>query len=168
MAFQTIYDCIAQIAVCEHQRLVKYLQNFTSSADLAEECIQHAYLLALLHADQIRRPDRLASWLITVAKRAALRDMDQKKKARCAWDKKQMISIDPGNMDGVILQLTLAEVSSSVLKQFPSRYAEMMRLRYQEGLSFVQISSILCVSADAARRAHHRIKLAMRKELDRE
>ena len=60
-----------QIDEQTHRKLVHYIQTRCCPEDIAEECVQYAYLQALVQAEKIRRSDRLLSWLITVAKRSA-------------------------------------------------------------------------------------------------
>ena len=60
-----------QIDERTHRKLVHYIQTRCCPEDIAEECVQYAYLQALVQAKKIRRSDRLLSWLITVAKRSA-------------------------------------------------------------------------------------------------
>ena len=48
-----------QIDEQTHRKLVHYIQTRCCPEDIAEECVQYAYLQALVQAKKIRRSDRL-------------------------------------------------------------------------------------------------------------
>ena len=83
MTTDDIQKELNQIDERTHRKLVHYIQTRCCPEDIAEECVQYAYLQALVQAKKIRRSDRLLSWLITVAKRSAWKEMKRRKRLMC-------------------------------------------------------------------------------------
>ena len=71
MSPEEVHDRLSQISRDEHHKLVNYIRTCQT-----EECVQHAYLEALLHAESIERPEKLKAWLMTDALRAARRQIN--------------------------------------------------------------------------------------------
>lgn len=56
-------------------RVRNYLWMQTGDPELAEDLTQDVFVLAFRDRDQLRRPERLASWIMSIARHAALGHM---------------------------------------------------------------------------------------------
>lgn len=167
MSPEEVHDRLSQISRDEHHKLVNYIRTCQLTYDLAEECVQHAYLEALLHAESIERPEKLKAWLVTVALRAARRQINDHCRIVQACFLSGVRFCD-NETDTVVMRIFVADIASKVLKRFPLHYAEVMRLRDVEDLSYSDIATTLGITAEVARAAHHRVKKALKRELKAE
>lgn len=160
MLLSEVQERIADISLTQHKRLVNYVRQSHYSLDLAEECVQEAYLTAMEEAETIHSPDKLFSWLKTVATRKAQQNMrDYFRIANacfCNYYEKELSKSDP------FLQIVVADTVARVLSRFPPHYAEILRLRYLNCYSFKQIGNALDLQPSAVRQAHFRIKSALK------
>ena len=163
MDVEEVKEQIELITLDEHRRMVNYLRRELYSYDLAEDCVQEAYLQALLHAEQIRRPEKLHSWMLTVAIRAARGQAQDYGRALAAYARRYM-SMDFDQEDPA-QRLILGDTFSRALKQFPPYYAKIMVLRYVHGWSLEQIGEHLNVQHATVRKAHSRMKRVLKQEL---
>lgn len=164
MSFEEVHERISQITTTEHNQIVNYIHKYQHSIDLAEECVQTAYLQALDDSETIRDPEKLKSWIITVAKRTAIKQIEDHNrivKACIRWKYYSLCF----ELDDILVQIFLADTMSKVLKKFPIYYGDVMRLRYSDGFSFPKIGNILKISPEAARSAHHRVKQELCREI---
>lgn len=104
--------------------------------------LQEAYLEALKRADQIRDPDKLIPWLKTVGKRLAINEI--RKQNRLI---KKSFSIHAENTlkwdEDLINRLMISDLLDKVLKDSPSYFRSVIRLRYQDKMSYQQIGEKL-------------------------
>ena len=162
MSTNAIRERLERITPDEEKSLVHFVAFYTSSWEDAKECVYEAYVCAMMEADQIKDPDQLMSWLRTVAKRIALKDRHDK----LYYTDQEQVSIQgERDMENAVLKTTLDEAIKNVIRSFPTYYGEILRLRYEDELSFRQIAAVLGISVDTARQAHHRLLKALRKEL---
>ena len=154
---------IAQIPLEEHNRMVNYLRRELYSRDLAEECVQEAYLQAMLHASQIKQPERLNSWMMTVAIRAARGQVQDYGRALAAYAQRH--SLMRFDQNDPSIRLILADTLTRALKSFPAYYTEIFVLRYMHGWSLEKIGERLHVQHATVRQAHSRMKRILKQEL---
>lgn len=84
MSPEELRDRITAITNAEQRALISFIRQYVHSIDLAEDCLQAAYLEALEHAQEINKPECLLSWLYTVSKRCAIREIAYKSRLmRC-------------------------------------------------------------------------------------
>ena len=143
-----------QIDEQTHRKLVHYIQTRCCPEDIAEECVQYAYLQALVQAKKIRRSDRLLSWLITVAKRSAWKEMKRRKRLMCA---------EIGEVKYEEMFERILEKQANV---WPEYYWQIIRLFYEEEMSLVEISEKLRIPQGTIRNAHYRIRRCIRSYFD--
>ena len=143
-----------QIDEQTHRKLVHYIQTRCCPEDIAEECVQYAYLQALVQAKKIRRSDRLLSWLITVAKRSAWKEMKRRKRLMCA------------EIGEVKYEEILERILEKQANVWPEYYWQIIRLFYEEEMSLVEISEKLRIPQGTIRNAHYRIRRCIRSYFD--
>ena len=163
MSVEEIKKLIEEIELHEHKEIIKYLRLVHFSTDLADECLQEAYVEALIHADKIRSPDSLKSWLITVATRKAQKAYYQYIRMIQACMRNPPVIDDVENSH--LRRLVLIDAVAKILCEFPPHYAEIMRLRYDEGHSFQYIASKLNLQPACVRQADCRVRRHLAKEI---
>jgi RNA polymerase sigma factor (sigma-70 family) len=67
--------------VREFERLVWWtVRSFRMSDADAEDAVQNTWLRAFEHLDEVRDPDRMSSWLVTIARRECLKVMRSRRR----------------------------------------------------------------------------------------
>lgn len=161
MTSEEVKQCIATMEPGEHVRLVNIARMYVHSQDVAEDCVQDAYVAAMVQCEQIRQAESLQAWLKTVAVRNAycyVKNYNNIMKSclkGCCVD---------GNDDmPEITAYIVADSVSSVFKLLPVRTREIMILKYIHGHSFIEIANAMHMSTSAVRQAHQRAKKMLQK-----
>ena len=162
MSPEELRDRITAITNAEQRALISFIRQYVHSIDLAEDCLQAAYLEALEHAQEINKPECLLSWLYTVSKRCAIREIAYKSRLmRCCI--KFPISRTISTEEELMQNIVLADAITQISRQFPSYYTQVLYLHYIDGLPFRDIAAQMGISECAARQACHHMIKALRK-----
>lgn len=147
-----------------HRKLVHYIQTTCCPEDVAEECVQYAYLQALVQTKKIRRSDRLLSWLITVAKRSAWKEMKRRKRLMCAEIGE--VKYEEMFENELLMHMDLERILEKQANVWPEYYWQIIRFFYEEEMSLVEISEKLRIPQGTIRNAHYRIRRCIRSYFD--
>ena len=158
---------IGAITKQEHYEMICFIRRYTQSTYTAEDYLQDAYLETMERAEQIDDPDKIVSWLKTVAKRKALNEMDKQNKL---IKKLIFLAQYPVNSleDEAVNRVIIQDLLSKVLRQFPMYYRKIVYLRDACGMSYLQIAKELRIKPVTARKAHSRIIKALREQIKEE
>jgi RNA polymerase sigma-70 factor (ECF subfamily) len=106
---------------------------------LAEDAAQEAFFArALTNLSKLRKPDKFAPWLAQICRNVA-RDMVTAKARQINMEDSCRVSDSSGRDDNV-------EAVRRSIEQLPLRSREVIVLRYYNGLSYEEISSVLGIS----------------------
>ena len=164
MTTDDIQKELNQIDERTHRKLVHYIQTRCCPEDIAEECVQYAYLQALVQAKKIRRSDRLLSWLITVAKRSAWKEMKRRKRLMCAEIGE--VKYEEMFENELLMHMDLERILEKQANVWPEYYWQILRLFYEEEKSLVEISEKLRIPQGTIRNAYYRIRRCIRSYFD--
>lgn len=165
MTLEQIQRLIDAIPAEDVKNMIRFICRYTGSYDAACDCYYHAILEAEEQAEKIQNPDKILSWLLTVAKRYAIKASTERMELMRAYQ--GMIAMDCSDeIELCMLHTVLMDACKKVLLTFPPHYSEIIRLRYEENASFRQIARHLGITPSAARKAHQRIMERLRHELD--
>ena len=162
-----VRERIEEITRQEHNDLIRFIRQYTRSTAVAEEILQEAYLKALKSAEKIEHPERLLSWLKTVAKRLAFEEIEKQNRII----KKCRYCLYPDSVsweDEVVERLVFAEALSEILRNSPPHYSTVIQYRYSYGLPYSQIARELGITPAAARQINSRIIRRLRERLKEE
>jgi len=123
-------------------RLTRYAARITLDVERARDVVQEAFL-RLIREDRARVEPMLAEWLFTVCRNLAL-DVRGKEKRMQTLSEEQArfapcTALPP--LEVVEKQETRAEVMKMV-ECLPGNQQEVIRLKFQEGLSYREISRV--------------------------
>jgi len=128
--------------------LVQYSARITGDAERARDVVQEAFL-RLCREDRSRVEGHLAQWLFTVCRRQALdvRRKESRMKTRDPgqgdWNQ-SVATADPAS-DLLERQETAGRLEQ-VLGTLPDNQQEVVRLKFQHGLSYREISHVTSLS----------------------
>ena len=136
-----------QAVLREHEgALVRYAAQFTGDLDRARDVVQDTFL-RLCEEDHTQLDGHLPQWLFTVCRNRAL-DI-QRKEQRMKPLNDEELAMRPG---GGVSPAALAEQNESssrvlrLIKDLPSNQREVVRLKFQNGLSYKEIAGVTNLS----------------------
>ncbi len=126
------------------QALTRYAAHITGDIERAREVVQDTFLkLCGQKPDQIR--DHLAQWLYTVCRNRALDVVRKEKRMTGISDVQLDLQAHSAISSGMEKTEQLAEVLK-VLDTLPSNQQEVLRLKFQGDLSYLEISHVTNLS----------------------
>ncbi len=139
-----------QLAVERYERpLVAYAHRHLGDVEAARDVVQDAFL-RLCAQDHAVVADHLAEWLFTVCRNLALDRLRHRNREVAMDTQDSVIAELPANASPPCRPLEAAEAKASLLAllaTLPPRQQEIVRLRFQQGLSYKQIAAITSLSA---------------------
>ena len=115
--------------------MIRFIRQYTQSSFIAEEVLQEAYLEALKQADQIRQPDKLLSWLKTVAKRIAMEQIGKYNRLirKC---RRTLVHVYSAWEDDLLERIVISELLDEVLRNSPPYYRRVICCRYTYRMTY--------------------------------
>ncbi len=135
-------------AVHEYQaRLLRYATRLVGDPDRARDIVQDAFVRLLAHAGETGIADHLAEWLYTVCRNRAFDVVRKEGRMRPFVDgaAERVVATEP--RPGAALEA--AETQAAVLRlidRLPHNQQEVIRLKFQDGFSYKEISRITALS----------------------
>lgn len=126
--------------------LIRYAARLTGSVDTARDVVQETFL-RLCEAERTKVEGHLAAWLYTVARNHALNV--RKKEARMhgiPQEKAEARADSAAGPGAAALRSEAHERVNSALRGLPERQQEACRLKFQDDLTYREISQVMGVS----------------------
>lgn len=144
--------------VREHQQMVYCVAlSYCKDAAAAEDVAQEAFLKAYRNFDGVRRPEKVKTWLYSIARFTAI-DWVRRRSHEQPAPLPDRAAPPPGGDDRASRVMDL-------LRGLPESYREIVVLRYVEGLSYVQIARALGSTTSAVGEKLSRIRDILREKL---
>lgn len=140
---QWVKDALARF----ERPLVSYAHRITGDLDAARDVVQDVFF-RLLEANRGEVQDHLAPWLFRVCRNRALDLQRKERPMRSTTADKAAASSIAGAPSGGPSPAAVAERRQSVgraldlMQQLPQRQQEVVRLKFQQGLSYAEISEV--------------------------
>lgn len=162
MKRQDVRDRLEKITLQEHYRMVRYVGKVCRCPEIAQDCVQEAYMLALLHANQIQEPERLSAWLMTVSLRMA---KHQIKTSRRLVLVEEPVQIETMDEERLLNEMVIDSAIQSRIGQYPAYYTDVLWMHYAQRERFEEIARELHMPYGTVRNAHYRMKRILRRAL---
>jgi len=123
-------------------RLIRFAARITGDLDSARDVVQDTFL-RLCREDGDKTRDHLAAWLFRVCRNRAL-DVRRKEGPLMPLDEQAELRLERSSVD----PMTILEASErarriqALLSELPRSQHEVLRLRFQENLSYKEISAV--------------------------
>jgi len=140
--------------------MVAIAHSILGDRDLAEDAAQTAFAKAAVKLPQIKNEDKFPAWLAVICRNVA-RDMARRENGRQRADELSGIVTKTNRDDST-------EVVKYALNKLSTSAREVIYLRYYDGLSYEQISSVLGISEQAINGRLRRAKKKMAEYLRHE
>ena len=147
-------------ALKEYERpLIGYAQGFVHDWERARDVVQDTFI-RLCQQDMAKVRDGLKTWLFTVCRNRAL-DVLRKDSRLVEMDEKKLLTI-PGNTVSAADMLEKEELQERLegyLKRLTPNQREVIVLKFQQGLSYEEISQVTGLSnGNVGFLLHHALK----------
>ncbi len=129
-------ESFGQLCGRYYSSMVAISYSILSDHQLAEDAAQETFARALVNFRKLREPERFAPWLAAICRNVA-RDMLSERNAKF---NKEALSHITQQKNEDHLQINRA------IEKLPAAMKELVVLRYYDGLSYEQISSVLGIS----------------------
>jgi RNA polymerase sigma factor (sigma-70 family) len=152
-------DSLAAIVTKHHRDMARVCAVITGDPDLAEEAAQAAWPIAWRRLGTLRDPDRLRSWLVSIAANEARQLLRRERRRRVIE-----IAMAPMTSTGMDDRASLADLDRALARLGPDDRA-LLALRYVAELDSDAIGRVLGISASGARSRLERLLARLRTEL---
>jgi len=126
--------------------LVRYAAHLVGNTDLARDIVQDTFL-RLWSADQAEVDGRLAAWLYTVCRNRALDVMRKERRMVPLESVRTDVRPSDSPTPGTVLDTAERRESiQGILTTLPQNQREVIRLKFQDGLSYKNISEVTGLS----------------------
>jgi RNA polymerase sigma-70 factor (ECF subfamily) len=148
-------ECFNELCRRYYPAMVAIAHSQLGDRYLAEDAAQETFAKAAVKLPQLRQTNKFAGWLAAICRNEA-RDMARRQNGQRAADEfsAKTAKSESGDSGDAIRQ---------ALKQLSEPARELVYLRYYDGLSYEQISSVLGISQQAI---NGRLRRAKRKMAD--
>jgi len=146
--------------------LLRYATRLTGSAESAREVVQDVFL-RLVHERPAELNGRLPQWLYTVCRNRAI-DVRRKKQRVTTVEIAEALLHRTGE-DPAMLMERREEAGrvSAILATLPANQQEVVRLRFEHGLSYKQIAEVTGLSVSNVGFLMHTAMKTMREKMTR-
>jgi len=142
------HAALVRTAVEEYQaRLLRYATRLVGDPDRARDVVQDAFVRLLAHAGEAGIREHLAEWLYTVCRNRSLDVIRKEGRMRQFEEGAAERVVAPEPRPGAALEA--AETQAAVLSlvgRLPPNQQEVIRLKFQDGFSYKEISRITALS----------------------
>jgi RNA polymerase sigma factor (sigma-70 family) len=132
-------------AVAEYEsRLIRYARQVTGDLELARDAVQETFLRLCNQApDKLR--DHLAAWLFSVCRSRAL-DLIKARKPQVGLEAVEALASGEDEPSLILEHKERLAQAMRLLERLPAQQQEVIRLKFQQGFSYKEISSITGLS----------------------
>lgn len=120
--------------------LVRYAYTIVASSAAAEDVMEDTFAHLLVHGGRFADEAGIRAWLYKVAHSKAINYLRRHKREAPLEDVEQVLHC--GNPDEELMQQERNKVLYLCLQRLPAQYRQVLQLRYLDGFTPAQISSI--------------------------
>ena len=153
-------ESFTQLARLYYPAMVAIAHSILGDRHLAEDAAQLSFARAAVKLPQLKDGRKFAAWLAVICRNAA-KDIARQEKSRHVTDGYQRDAARSDRHDS-------CEIINDALSKLSDSAREVIYLRYYDGLSYEQISSVLGISEQAINGRLRRAKKKMAEYLRRE
>ncbi|GIF00021.1 RNA polymerase sigma factor [Paractinoplanes rishiriensis] len=151
-------DAFAELVRAWHPAVERYVSRMLTGAE--DDVVQEIWLAVFQNLPRLRRPDRFAPWLFTIARRAVANRL------RDAYRRPEAIEDDVAGTDDTDAVVD-REMLGGALAALPEREREVLLLFYLEDLPLDACAQICAVPVGTIKSRLNRGRRLLRQELAR-
>ncbi|QJE95409.1 RNA polymerase sigma factor [Luteolibacter luteus] len=136
---------LAEILVRYEKPLLKHAYGICSDRELSRDAVQETFFRLIRSRDK-GMPENLAAWLFTVCRNVLTDHMRRQRVVQFGWDLPEMESDETSSPDHQLARGEREERLVKMVAELPERERELVRLKFQVGLSYKEIEEITGIS----------------------
>lgn len=136
---------LAEILVRYEKPLLKHAYGICSDRELSRDAVQETFFRLIRTRDK-GMPENLAAWLFTVCRNVLTDHMRRQRVVQFGWDLPEMESDETESPDNQLARGEREEKLVQMVSELPERERELVRLKFQVGLSYKEIEDITGIS----------------------
>jgi RNA polymerase sigma factor (sigma-70 family) len=145
-------------------RLHAYCRSVLKDADAASDVVHDTFLIASQRAGDLREPDRLQSWLYTIARRECLRVLRASRRGAPLGDTDEPVA-EPEDPTRAVQAAQVRELVRAATAGLSDGDREMIELAVRHELSPADVGAILGLSANHAHARMSRARSQLHRSL---
>lgn len=134
-------EALAELIARYERPLLQYTRRLVGDAEQAKDVVQEAFLR--LVKDGPTDEDHARAWLYTVCRNLAF---DQKRQERRVQTPLELSKTDPPTVTELLVQKEEGVAVQQLLLLLPANQREVVRLKFQAGLSYKEIAAVTALS----------------------
>jgi RNA polymerase sigma factor (sigma-70 family) len=134
-------EALAELIARYERPLLQYTHRLVGDSEQAKDVVQEAFLR--LVKDGPRDEDHARAWLYTVCRNLAF---DQRRQERRVQTPPELSKTDPPTVTELLVKREEGVAVQQLLLQLPANQREVVRLKFQAGLSYKEIAAVTSLS----------------------
>ena len=160
------HEYYAQLVERYQKPLIYFLRGILRDEEEILDCTQEAFLAAYSNLWRYSSAHTFRAWLYSIARNKAIDLLRKKKNNIPATLDENLIDPQEGPEEAWLAKERAAQVEE-VLAELPEHFRQALYLRYQQELSYEEISCILNIPVSSVKTHLHRGKEKLRQILER-
>lgn len=143
--------------------MLAYALSLTGDRDFANDIVQASNLVIWRKADTFKPGTNFLAWAFTIVKRQVLEHRKKRARDRLVFSAEfiEELAASVADHEPFGFACQKHEALVECLEGIPDSRRELVRLRYRDGLSVVEIAERLGKRADATRQMLHRVRVVL-------
>lgn len=167
-AQQASGNWLAEILLRYEKPLLKHVHGFCHDRELSRDVVQETFL-RLIRARENGMPENLAAWLFTVSRNVVCDHLRRQKVVQFGHDERLDHAVSDGlSPDDHLEHGERDRRLAALVGELPEREKELVRLKFQVGLSYREIEQITGISQGNIGYFLHRAVKHLRQQWERE
>lgn len=146
--------------------LIRFLRGILNSEDEAFDCAQEAFLAAYRNLWRYSSAHTFRAWIYAIARNKAIDHIRKRKKEVPLTLDEGIVDHQPGPEEMWLAQERSNDVRA-ILEELPEHYKQALYLRYQQELTYEEISVVLNIPVSSVKTHLHRGKEKLRQIMER-
>ena len=144
--------------------LVRYAARLTGSVETARDVVQETFL-RLCRAERTEVEPHLAQWLFSVCRNRAFEVTRKETRMKTMQESQASEAASPGNQTAIVEERETVGRLLRLIDQLPHNQQEVVRLKFQNGLSYREISEVTSLSVTNVGYLLHTALQALRRSM---
>ncbi|MGO4445504.1 RNA polymerase sigma factor [Mycobacterium sp. 2YAF39] len=145
-------------------RLHDYCMTLVRDHHTAADCVQDVFCIAAAELPKLREPDKLRPWLYAIARSAALRTLQDRRRESAFDEVPDAVSVGPGPFTQTARN-ELAALVMAAAQGLSDRDRDVLELAYRRDLAGPELADALGVSHDCAKKLLQRLRQTFERSL---
>lgn len=136
---------LAELLARYEKPLLKYAYGLCSDREVARDVVQETFL-RLIRARDTAMPDNVTAWLFAVCRNVTTDHLRRHRLVQFHWELPEVEAEDLGSPAERLAEAERTRRLAAMVAELPERERELVRLKFQAGLSYREMERITGIS----------------------